>query len=496
MLKHFHQMKVGGKLSLLLAVFVVGFAVFAGTAYSTLVALRVNGELYQRIAQTLDIRADILPPPEYIIESYLITHRIDGEKDRSRIEGYVRKLRSLRNEYDTRHAYWVKSLPDEERALKDTLVVKSYQPANDFYRVVESQFVPAALKGDHPSTTRLVRGELARLYEEHRAAIDEVVKMAEDRKLKDEATAEQMIGGRTLALSVVAVVVLALGSILSWYIARAIAEPLRKTVGMISSFSTEFSSTVEEQERMAAQQAAAVSQTTATMEELGASSRMSAEQADQASAGARQAMTLATEGIQTVDQTLAGMESLKQRAEAIAEQILRLSEQTSQIGNITNLVSDLANQTNMLALNAAVEAARAGEHGRGFAVVAAEIRKLADESKKSAERINALVAEIRQATNSTVMVAEEGTKTVQQGTRLAEKTGEAFHELAAAIGSAFESTQQITLNARQQASAVHQVVEAMTSLNAGARETAAGISQTRAGTRKLNEAARDLAALA
>jgi len=173
---------------------------------------------------------------------------------------------------------------------------------------------------------------------------------------------------------------------------------------------------------------------------------------------------------------LGGMASLKTKVEAIAEQILHLSEQTGQIGNITNLVSDLANQTNMLALNAAVEAARAGDHGRGFAVVAGEIRKLADQSKKSAERINALVGEIQKATNATVMATEEGTKTVEEGIRQAQATAEAFNNLAGAISGAFESVQQISLNVRQQATAIGQVAQAMEALNAGAKETAAGIT--------------------
>jgi hypothetical protein len=114
------------------------------------------------------------------------------------------------------------------------------------------------------------------------------------------------------------------------------------------------------------------------------------------------------------------MNALREKVDAIADQILRLSEQTNQIGGISGLVSDLANQTNMLALNAAVEAVLAGEHGKGLAVVSGEIRKLADQSRKSAEKINALVADIQTAINSTVMVTDEGTKTVEEGVKIAQ----------------------------------------------------------------------------
>jgi methyl-accepting chemotaxis protein len=284
------------------------------------------------------------------------------------------------------------------------------------------------------------------------------------------------------------IVAMALGIILSLSISR----PINTVANAIATTSTEMATTVEQYERVVAQQAAAVNETTTTMDELEASFRQSSEQVDVAASRARQALTLTEEGSSAVKQTLLGMSSLKSKVEAIAEQILRLSEQTSQISNITNLVSDLANQTNLLALNAAVEAARAGEHGKGFAVVAAEIRKLADQSKKSAERINTLVMDIQNATNATVMATEEGTKTVDEGTHLTHRTVEVFDGLAASITSVFESTQQTMLNVKQQLAAVRQVVEAMETINTGSKEASSGIGQTKLGVQQLNEVAQSL----
>jgi methyl-accepting chemotaxis protein len=159
------------------------------------------------------------------------------------------------------------------------------------------------------------------------------------------------------------------------------------------------------------------------------------------------------------------------------------------------VLKDLAGQINMLALNAAVEAARAGEHGKGFAVVASEIRKLADESKKSAEQTAVLVADIQKATNSSIMMTEEGTHTVIEVTQLVQKVAELFANLASLAGSANENAQQVMLNARQQSAAFGQVVEATNSIASGAKETAAGITQTKAGVQSLNEAAANLKAI-
>jgi methyl-accepting chemotaxis protein len=288
---------------------------------------------------------------------------------------------------------------------------------------------------------------------------------------------------------------LGLGSVataLALLISSGATKTILEATGKISSSSSQIAVTVEEQERNANLQAASVNETTTAMDELEATSRQSAEQANAAALAAEQVFQLADNGNQTVEETLNEMANLRQKVTAIAEQIMQLSEQTIQIGNISGLVSDLANQTNILALNAAVEAVRAGEHGKGFSVVAAEIRKLADQSKQSAGNIGTLVAEIQNKINSAVMVTDEGSKTVNTGIQIANRTAEAFAGVAEAVNNMVINNQQISLNTRQQVQAIQQVVEAMNNINLGAKETAIGISQTKEGTSQLNEATNKL----
>jgi methyl-accepting chemotaxis protein len=209
----------------------------------------------------------------------------------------------------------------------------------------------------------------------------------------------------------------------------------------------------KELQRSLEQQSVSVQQTTATMDELGASSRMSAEQAEAAAVGTQQVLTL----VDGHEQSLKRDSSLREKVGQIAEELQSLSAQTHQIGNISKLVSELANQTNMLALNAAVEAVRAGEQGKGFGVVASEIRKLADQSKQFAEQINTLVLEIQKATNSTVKVTDEGRKTMES--------------VVVAVNNIAINSEQISLNAKQQAIAIQEVVKAMNALNQDAAQT-------------------------
>ncbi|MCU0544594.1 MAG: methyl-accepting chemotaxis protein [Oscillatoriaceae cyanobacterium Prado104] len=283
--------------------------------------------------------------------------------------------------------------------------------------------------------------------------------------------------------------------VLGLLVLRQLLNLIRSLVYQISSFSLEMLSNMNQQEQTVGQQFVSVNETTATLENLGISSRQTAEQAEAVASAARQALNLAREGNQMVEQTLDRMLSLEETVEAIARQNQRLGDSTTQIGNISslaNLVSDLANQTNMLALNAAVEAVRAGEYGTGFAVVAGEIRKLADESQQAAQKINGIIPEIKGAIDSTLKATVESRKTVAAGVQTARDTAQAFTGVREACNLVFASNQQISLNIKEQALAIAQVSDEMHSLNRAASQTIGGITQVKIGTEKLNEAALNL----
>ena len=273
---------------------------------------------------------------------------------------------------------------------------------------------------------------------------------------------------------------------------RKLVTVLEKVSSNIATSTQEMASTVAEQERIASQQAVSVTETTTTMDELEASSRHAAEQANAAVEAAKHAFAASEEGAKSLGEGLDGMFLLENKVDAIADQIVNLSTQASQISNISQLVIDFANQTNMLALNSSVEAVRAGEHGKGFAVVANEIRKLADQSQQSADRINNLVSDIQKSINETVMVTEEGTKTVKTGVEIAKRTESAFSEIQGSVNQVVLNNQQVSLNLKQQVDAIQQVVDAMGLINRGAKETASGLNQTKVGTEQLTDAALEL----
>jgi methyl-accepting chemotaxis protein len=281
---------------------------------------------------------------------------------------------------------------------------------------------------------------------------------------------------------------------LSTLVSNRVAKYIKCAIETIGNSTSEIVDAVETQEIAVNQQANSAISTTDSVNELENISTETAQQAASSTTGARQALSLAEEGTQSVQRTIREMSELRDRVNEIAMQIINLGEQTGQITNISNLVSDLAKQTNMLALKAAVEAARAGEQGKGFGVVAGEIRKLADESKKSAQKINNLATDIQTAIDRTVAVTDLGTKTATEGIQVAEQTATTFIGVTDAVSNVFLSSQQISSSTIRQATAIQQVLDAMTIISQGSQESAIGMHKVKTFTNELNQVADELQA--
>ncbi|WP_170270110.1 methyl-accepting chemotaxis protein [Heliorestis acidaminivorans] len=308
----------------------------------------------------------------------------------------------------------------------------------------------------------------------------------EAKTLQAEAEAHHEFS-QMMAVAITAVALI-LGVLVAFTLSNSIARPVRETIQTIAVTSAQVAASMEQNERTALGQATSVAEITSTMEELKASSEQTFQQVIKIAKNARQSSEAAEEGLLSVEAMIEDMESLRSKVDSIAHQILNLSEQISQIGNISSTVKELADQTNMLALNAAVEAVRAGEHGKGFSVVSAEIRKLADQSKKASQQITTIVVELQKATNQTVMVTEEGTKQMVATEFLTSQNGESFRSLQKSMEEISQYIEQVSLNLEQQSNAVSGVSSAMEDISQGTKETASSISETKEGMENLRKA--------
>ncbi len=311
----------------------------------------------------------------------------------------------------------------------------------------------------------------------------------------DEETAHASLNGLLLTMLAGAGLTATVTVGLSTFLADRIAKYIQRAIATITTSASEIVDSVQSQEIAINQQANSAIVTTDTVNELESISTETAAQASASATGARQALSLAESGTQSVQKTIHEMSDLRERVDEIAQQIVNLGEQTGQITTVSDLVSDLAKQTNMLALKAAVEAARAGEQGKGFGVVAGEIRKLADESKKSAQKINNLATDIQTSINRTVMVTDRGTKTVTEGIQLAENTAITFMGVTDAVNNVFLNSQQISSSTKRQASAIQQVLGAMNTISQGSQASAIGMHKVKTSTRELNQIADELQAV-
>ncbi len=155
------------------------------------------------------------------------------------------------------------------------------------------------------------------------------------------------------------------------------------------------------------------------------------------------AFAAATEGKNLVDKTIGGMQNIKDMVNSLSEKISTLGTWSQEIGEIVQVIEDIAEQTNLLALNAAIEAARAGEHGKGFAVVADEVRKLAENSRRSTDEIRNLVAGIQKQTKTVIDEMDRGTVQVEEGTKVAYTAGTALRDIINAVNKVVEQVNEI-----------------------------------------------------
>lgn len=209
----------------------------------------------------------------------------------------------------------------------------------------------------------------------------------------------------------------------------------------------------------------------ASTKQFNTSSIKSKELTQNISQKSQEYLDLTTKESNAIKNNISSMLTLKQKIQSIAELIIELSDYIQQIGTTVDIVENIAEQTNMLALNAAVEAARAGEHGKGFAVVAGEIRKLADESKQATTKITALVSDIKQATTSTVMATEEGTREIELSVRMAYDIGDNIDVLINNIKLLCNDISVVLSSSTDQSVLTTEVMEQITDMEKGIHES-------------------------
>ena len=498
-------LKLAHRFAILLVVFMLGFVVYGTYSFKTLNELRVNGPLFQKIQQDNELLADVLPPPEYIIESYLITLQLLLEPEKSKQVVLIDSLQKLRKEFSVRHEYWQGK--DLESGIKQTLVSDSYKPAMEFYGTLFDTLIPAIQKGDRATveaTMPLIRAS----YEKHREAVNKLVEMLNVSVKNNEQTGQDRIRTATIMQPIILVVSLLIGCIIALIIIRSVlrslggepetatqltraiahgdltidiplktgdehsllaglsimqnslrtlilqiqnaAESMLKASNELSSVSTAVAERAEIQSEASLTMAASVEEVTVSINHV-------AENAESAHGVADEAGKLLTEGQQLFRGTVSEMNQIAEAVGSTTTEIATLGKQSDEISTIINVIKEIADQTNLLALNAAIEAARAGESGRGFSVVADEVRKLAEKTTLSTQEITTMINAIQRGTQSATQSMEVGSKKVESGVKMAGKAGDAMEQVEGSVRQVLDAVGEISTALREQRTASNEI---------------------------------------
>jgi len=328
------------------------------------------------------------------------------------------------------------------------------------------------------------------LYEEIRIkslAVENSLLEVRNKMVIDNYSFDKFRITQMLVLSGVIVLLMLFIAYLVLSVFKRISTELNSGVNVLTTSSAEILTTVNEISAGAAETATSVSETTTTIEEVQQTAVIANQRAQSLIESSQKAADSAEKGKESVLEVIDAIRKIDQQMTIISETVVKLTEQNRTIGEITSFVSDIADQSNLLAVNAAIEAAKAGEHGRGFTVVAQEIRSLADQSKKATKQVKDILNDVNKSVIQAVGVTEQASRTVENGLKLVQQSGEVIDMLAENVENTANASIQISSSSHQQMAGMDQIVPAMENIKNASEQNLRGIQQVQSVSHDINQ---------
>lgn len=476
----------------LMIFFVTLVLIYGAWSFKTLHQLKVNGPVYDEVVQNKDLIADILPPPVYIIESYLVSLEM-SQANQAETSSLKARLEQLKSEYQTRVQFWRgQQLPaDFNSRLAD-----ANKAAEQFYQIAFNELVPAR---EAQQDSDAIISKLREQYQQHRSAIDQVVNLANQRVKQTELHASETIASASRGQWVLLILAVTLAMVAAFAVLSSILQPLHRLRDMMLNIGDKKDLTLrlnlvgnDELARTAAafdnllqhvQQMLHVLRDDASQVSLAASEMhqqaqqlvRSAETAQNSASAINNTLQHSAEGLQSVSAhgqsamqlsahsgelsatgaqvITAAANALLRIAEAIrqnSDTISSLDNHTKRISSVVQVIGEVAGQTNLLALNAAIEAARAGESGRGFAVVADEVRTLAGRTATATTDITTMIHEVQNTALKAVESMQHILEQADHGATIAKDAGTAIASIQTETSRVVVAVEGIAKNLQQQ----------------------------------------------
>ncbi len=277
-------------------------------------------------------------------------------------------------------------------------------------------------------------------------------------------------------------------------LSKALTE-VNQAVSETASAATQISSSAEEIATGSQEQSAQTAEIASAVEEMSKTVMENSKNTSFAADLARNAGRKAHEGGEVVNKAIKGMEEISEVVSNSAETVFTLGNNSNKIGEIIQVIDDIADQTNLLALNAAIEAARAGEQGRGFAVVADEVRKLAERTTKATKEIADMIKQIQAVTSEAVKSMQKGKTKVDDGKKLVNQTGNVLQEIIFESQKVSDIITQVAAAVEEESASTEQVSKNLESINSITQESSSGIQQIAKASEDLSRLTENLQSL-
>ena len=534
----------------------LGLLIFTVLALYAINQVRINGPIYNVIKANDDLRADILPPPLYAVNAYAAANEAfvaELDLDTTTRDKKIAEVLALEKDFKSRAEYWKKNIQLGVMQNSFSAVIKSNE---NFYKVFNTGFAKAVATvgvaaGEH--ITDLAVADLTKAFALNKQAAlvltAEVEKAARAEAARgDNISNIALIGLALLGLLLILLIWffgigqvkemekavealendgqqnqiavlnlldemgdladgdLTVHAAVQENITGAIADSINYTIDSLRDLVTGINRASEQVNTATGQaqatsvkllsaaekQSIQITETTDAVTNMTRSILQVSSNASQASQVAQRSLQAANVGSQAVQNTIAGMNGIREQIQETSKRIKRLGESSQEIGEIVELISDITEQTNILALNAAIQAASAGEAGRGFTVVAEEVQRLAERSSEATKQIGAIVKTIRTDTNSAVAAMEKSTEGVVEGARLSDAAGKALTEIETVSNSLARLIQSISTATAAQTEEASTVTKNMQQIQEITSQTTQGTKLTAESVGQLTKLAEEL----
>jgi methyl-accepting chemotaxis protein len=236
-MKILRNLSVKNKMLSMVCLFALGFILFGFISIGVIQKVKVNGPIYKEIVLGKDMLADILPPPEYILETHCINlqilYELENGNNREEISKLIERGNVLKKEFESRYEFWGNSLTDTQ--MKSSFLIDACEPAKGYYEIRDSQFIPAITSGNIEEAKRIFNSSLSQKYREHRTAIDKVVTLSNQSNAGIETSAAEVLKSSFQLLVSLSAVLIIVSLLFCWVIYRMITKPLLTSVKAIKA---------------------------------------------------------------------------------------------------------------------------------------------------------------------------------------------------------------------------------------------------------------------